>query len=92
MKLRKRFISAFLSLCMVISLASVAVSAQKEEEISYATSEYITFSNSDDDNIGEIVEDLYEAKMTVISGLESLQRKIDVRGMGVQEMLCRIST
>ena len=68
---------------MVISLASVAVSAQKEEEISYATSEYITFSNSDDDNIGEIVEDLYEAKMTVISGLESLQRKIDVRGMGV---------
>lgn len=83
MKLRKRFISAFLSLCMVISLASVAVSAQEEEEISYATSEYITFSNSDDDNIGEIVEDLYEAKMTVISGLESLQRKIDVRGMGV---------
>ena len=57
---------------MVISLASVAVSAQEEEEISYATSEYITFSNSDDDNIGEIVEDLYEAKMTVISGLESL--------------------
>lgn len=68
---------------MVISLASVAVSAQEEEEISYATSEYITFSNSNDDNIGEIVEDLYEAKMTVISGLESLQRKIDVRGMGV---------
>lgn len=83
MSLRKKIISAFLSVCMIYSFASAALSVRAEEGIAIGFSEYSTAESLNDDHVGEIVEDLYQAKEALKTGLESLDRRIDVRGMGL---------
>lgn len=82
MNLRKRIISVFISACMIFSFASMAFQAGAEEEVAYGYSDFTTYSSSDD-HVSEIIEDMYLAKAALKSGLDSLQRSINVRGMGL---------
>lgn len=82
MNFRKKIISVFLSVLLISSFATIAFHAQAEEKVAYGYSEFVT-NEASDDHIGEVVEDLYQAKQTIINGLDTLQRKIEVKGMGL---------
>lgn len=81
MRSGKRFLSVFLSVCMLSSFMAVTFHAYAEEDIAYAVSEYVTYDGND--HIGEVIEDLYQAEAAVKSGLDSLKRDINVVGMGL---------
>lgn len=91
----KKIISSLLALCITLSAGSAMTFADENSTASEASSDYTQqddimvgevesfFLNSEDDHIGEVIEDLYAAKVKLNDAAENLKRVVDVKGLGV---------